>query len=146
MKKQVLSFVAMVGLLMTLTVVFVSGQQTRLMTATIPFDFTIGQKTLPAGKYEIYHNGRPNALVIRSMDCRVNVMFLTNSVQAKRALAEAQLVFRRYGDQYFLGQLWSPGDDVGHESPQSRRERELINEKHLAQRAAEPEFVYIAAQ
>jgi hypothetical protein len=37
----------------------------------------------------------------------------------------SRLVFRRYGDQYFLAQIWMAGETSGHELPISRREAEL---------------------
>ncbi len=148
MKKQALNIVAMLSLLATLTAVSASAQSAKLMTVTIPFDFTIGKTTLPAGKYNVERSSSLNVLVVCSPDWRTSEAFHTQSVQAKGSGAQARLEFRRYGDHYFLARVWMQGHDVGRELPQSRRERELANgsAKHLARNAVEPETVYIAAQ
>jgi len=48
---------------------------------------------------------------------------LTSNVRAKTRQSESKLVFRQYGDQYFLLQIWEAQDDAGRKLPKSRRER-----------------------
>lgn len=54
----------------------------------------------------------------------------------------ARLVFNRYGEEYFLSQVWTDGGQLGRELPKSKRERSL--EKVLAQHASKPERVVIS--
>jgi hypothetical protein len=44
------------------------------------------------------------------------------------------MVFRRYGDQYFLGEVWIAGTIVGRELTNSRKERQVARDfaKHGA--------------
>jgi hypothetical protein len=148
MKKQALIIVAMLSLLATLTVISASAQSAKLMRVTIPFAFTIGKTTFPAGKYNVERSNAPNVFALCSPDWRTSASFLAQSVQAKGTRAQARLEFRRYGNQYFLARVWMQGHDIGRELSPSRRERELANgsAKHLTRNASEPEIVYIAAQ
>ena len=36
--------------------------------------------------------------------------------------------FHRYGDQYFLAQIWTAGNDMGNELPKSGRETEVATD------------------
>jgi hypothetical protein len=55
--------------------------------------------------------------------------------------AESKLVFNRYGDHYFLSQIWEAGDNAGRELMKSREERQL--ERELAKTSNGPEKVAI---
>jgi hypothetical protein len=145
MKKHIAKAVSILSLFVTLSVGAVSASaQTGLMTAAIPFDFTIGKKTLPAGRYEIDRGAITGHMVIRSKDNREAMVFSTSSVEAKKTPGKGYLMFHRYGSQYFLRRVWMPGNGTGCELPPSRPERKLINERNLAQKATEPEEVHIA--
>lgn len=148
MKKQALKVFSMLSLAVTLAAVAVYANPTGSLTANIPFAFSPGDKTLPAGDYAVVPLTTPGVLRIRREDGRAAVLVLTQSVQARPGQNQTKLVFRRYGDQYFLAQIWAVGNGTGRELGQSRTERELIRDrsKHLAKNAVEPEAVSIAAQ
>src|SRR5687767_13723959 len=79
-----------------------SGSQT--IRARIPFTFTVGEKTLPAGVYTVSvlnPSSDRKALQIRHYTGRVIAIILTISVEGEVA-DEANLVFRRYVDSYFF--------------------------------------------
>lgn len=75
--------------------------------ATIPFDFVVSGKTMPAGAY-FFHQALPNSS--REM--------VVNDGKGHGALAWAQsqdfadqgtkLVFRKHGDDYFLADIYGP--------------------------------------
>jgi hypothetical protein len=46
-------------------------------------------------------------------------------VQANEIQRHSKLVFRRYGDEYFLREVWISGAMTGREFPMSRRERQV---------------------
>jgi hypothetical protein len=46
-------------------------------------------------------------------------------VRANQTQEETKLVFHKYGDQYFLSQIWTPGGNTGRELLMPRFEREL---------------------
>jgi len=46
-------------------------------------------------------------------------------VRASETQEEARLVFHRYGGQYFLSQIWTPGGNTGRELLMPRLESQL---------------------
>jgi len=100
-----------------------AGQQ---MTASIPFQFHVGRSVFPAGSYTTETAlGTGNVVMLRSRDGKSSVMVLSNSaVQSRGRHMIPSLIFHRYGDQYFLFQVWT-GPDSGREFVPSRQEAEL---------------------
>jgi len=145
MRKQALRLFFGVSLSVLLAVVSAGANSGLNVKATIPFDFTVGHKTLPAGTYTVETINSNGPLVMRSEDCTQGIFIMTGAMQAKREPEPATLIFRKYGDLYFLAEVW--GYDAGHQVSRSRTERQLIRERrnHLAKGAAEPTLVYIAA-
>jgi len=84
------------------------------VNATIPFTFTVGHKTLPAGKYTftvLNPSSDRRILQIRSLDGRSSVLVQTRDVTANVA-DNAKLVFDRYGDTYVFAQAQMAGDST----------------------------------
>jgi hypothetical protein len=145
MKKQAFRVFFGVSLLVLLAVVSAGANSGLNLRATLPFEFTVGDKTLPAGTYTVQSINSYGVLVIRSEDDTQYTLILTRAVEAKTEQEPAKLAFRKYGDVYFLADVWMYGG--GQELSKSRKERQVIRElrNHLATRATEPELVYIAA-
>jgi hypothetical protein len=140
MKKQALSFLGVLGLL-ALLVAESAHAQTIHVRANVPFDFSVNREILPAGHYEVrtISSATGQALVINNSQGKISRMFLTNFVNRSAADAgKTKLVFRRYGQQYFLSQVWVAGNDTGRELPKSAREMELA-------RAIEPAKAVVMA-
>ena len=98
------------------------------VTANIPFDFTITDKKLPAGKYSIVRAQNSNGdqvLQISSADGNQIMSRLTIPVIARDVVKQGLLVFRQHGDEYFLYEIWPAGGQTGRAFPKSRAEREL---------------------
>ena len=79
--------------------------QTKLI-ASIPFAFSAGKTTLPAGKYMITvlnPSSDRKILQIRSLNGRSSAVVLTTGIIGN-ASENAKLVFERYGDQYVFAQ------------------------------------------
>ena len=120
MKKQVVRL-TMIGLLnvMAMVVMVGSAQAQSLgnrIRITIPFDFNVGNNKLPAGEY-LVGRAQPSSgdtvLLISNVNHPESVLPLTNSTQSLDPKDENTLVFHRYGDQYFLSQVWPEGDTFG---------------------------------
>jgi hypothetical protein len=95
------------------------------MRANIPFAFTVGEKTLPAGTYTfavINPTSDQKVLQIRSVDGRFSAITQTSLRHGNHA-DDAKLVFRRYDDQYFLAQIEMAGDAPTLVTAKSRAER-----------------------
>lgn len=107
----------------------------------IPFAFTVGDKVFPADAYIAarLHPFSP-VLCLRTPDLPAQIMFTTNSLEAApNREVKPRFVFRRYGDQYFLAQVWL-GGAVGREISKSNKERQV------ARQTSEPERIYITAK
>jgi hypothetical protein len=92
----------------------------------IPFDFIVRSKVLPAGEYDLKRIGdSAKDLVIQNEASHRSTIFETDPVEARRSPSKATLVFHRYGDTYFLAQIWTPDNDTGRELFPSHQERRL---------------------
>ena len=91
-----------------------TGSAQRVL-ANIPFDFQVGTKTLPAGRYTITVVNPASdrkTLQIRSSDGRSTAITLTTDV-IRTASENTKLVFHRYDDQYFFAEAQMAGDTMG---------------------------------
>ena len=127
MKRQALKILTTSSLLLILTAVSVAAQSERSKITNIPFSFIVGQKTLPAGEYTVEPNRRDfdKVWLVQSREGNESALFTTVSVRANQPQEETKLVFRKYGDQYFLSQIWTSGGNTGRELLKPRLEREL---------------------
>jgi len=96
------------------------------MVVDIPFAFTAGNATLPAGEYRVENLERNSAvLLIRCADPGAAAMVITNAAQANELQSQSKLVFNRYDNHYFLSQVWTAGSIRGRQLSKSPREKEL---------------------
>ena len=100
------------------------ADDTTLVQAFIPFEFTVGTTTLPAGTYRISRQfGAQDLLVVDSKAHRV-LLFASRVETPRAAATDTHLTFDRYGDSYFLSgaQLSSV---AGYTLPAAASEREV---------------------
>jgi hypothetical protein len=148
LKKKILSIVAALTLIVSVSIIGFAGLSGRV-SANIPFDFTVGNKEFKAGKYSVdrlFASNNSDALIIRSADNSEAANFNVNRVSGKGD-SQARLVFRRYGNQYFLGQIFDGQSSEGFGLLKSKAERELAKKRDtITQIAVEPEVVTVAAR
>ncbi len=101
------------------------AQSSGRLTGNIPFEFRVGNTVLPAGEYEIVPNAAPRTLLFRAEDGKAAVVALPNIAEKLQAPTDSKLVFNRYGNTYFLSQVWHAGINRGYEMPKSKSEREM---------------------
>ena len=125
--KHVKKALALSGLLVLLTFSSALGQSDRQTIIHIPFNFSVGEKSFPAGKYVIERTWKTSdsVWVIKRKDNVGKAMLLTRPVRANETQQETRLVFHQYGDLYFLSEIWTAGDTMGREIQTSDRERGL---------------------
>ena len=98
----------------------------QLIKAVIPFPFHVGDSLLPSGPYTANMNiGSGGALELRSANGKSHVMALSSGVMSSAGETPAKFVFHRYGNEYFLFQIWTGSGEIGHQLAQSRHEKEL---------------------
>jgi len=112
--------------------------------ATIPFDFIVRGRTLPAGSYEIRRvTDESLDLLIRNVDDKHDkAMFGTEPVYMNRIPGKNVLVFNRYGDAYFLSEVETASDQTARKLFPSRKERHL--QQQMAKNLVAPETVTVA--
>jgi hypothetical protein len=90
---------------------------------TVPFDFTIGSKSLAAGEYRVREEPQ-HVLSILSVKGNAAMMVMTHAAEPNKTPGQVQLTFNQYGDRYFLSQVSYSGR--GWELSKSPVEKELI--------------------
>ena len=127
MKKN-LAVVAVTMMLVLGAALPVWAQYSGPMKVTVPFDFVVENDRMHAGDYTIQQvaNGR---LRIQSNDRRTAASFLAIPKQGKATSQKAQFIFHRYGSEYFLAMISTPGLDVGWEVLQGKLEMEMARKQ-----------------
>ena len=130
MKRNVITRLTMLSLVsmfsLCAAVASANAQLSIPVKAKIPFDFSVGDKKLPAGEYTF---GRLSGfsdnkvISVSGADASAHLFQSTSAAQVLRPKSESTLVFHKYGDQYFLQQIWTGGEQVGAQVPESRGER-----------------------
>lgn len=138
MKKESLRICLILGVLAILAVSPALAQTSSSQTANIPFEFSVGDKTFPAGRYSITRlnpQSDKTALLIRDEEGRTSKVVLTTPMEARRAQEMSKLVFSRYDNHYFLAEVWTQAANTGLELPKSRSERSLA--RHAGEQRSE---------
>lgn len=132
MRRLVTKRLAMLGLISVFTLcaaaVSANAQITTPVRAKIPFEFSVGEKKLPAGEYILSHLsglGDNKTLMVSSVDSGTRIFQSILATQVTTPKNQSSLVFHKYGDQYFLEAIWSGGEQAGAQLPESRSERTL---------------------
>jgi hypothetical protein len=146
MKKTAYTMIALVVLVGSMAMAAQAQNNGRRLVATIPFQFSVGDKALPAGEYIITQTNPSSdhaVLQVRSKDGRSSAMIQMNNVMGK-AQERAKLVFNRYGNQHYFAAAWVDGDTTGLQAPKSRNER--ATESELAALKVRRELVEVAVR
>jgi hypothetical protein len=103
----------------------VYAQGSQNLTVQVPFGFHVGDSILPSGEYIVSTDVAPGVVRVRSADAKSSVMILSMPTQTLATPSTGKLVFNKYGDEYFLSQIWKSGVNTGNKLHQSRREVEV---------------------
>ena len=138
MERKVIKRLTMLSLVSMFTlcaaVASANAQLSTPIRAKIPFDFNVGDKKLPAGEYTFSHVSGfsdSKAMSVSSLDAGTHVFQSTFEARILTAKNDTTLVFDKYGDQYFLKQIFLGGEQEGTQVPESRSERTV--RRQLAQ-------------
>jgi hypothetical protein len=114
------------------------------VVANIPFAFTVGNKMLPSGEYRVekWIKG-DSALLIQRTDGGAATFAGSIATDSNEPQTKTKLVFHRYGDQYFLSQVWVEGSSRGRQIPKSKQEKE--QEQLLARNETRDEVTIVAS-
>ena len=130
MKQQIFKLTAIFAIFLGLAVTGVQAQASSKVEVNIPFEFSAGKTTLQPGVYSIKRMSG-NYVAVRSADGHsaviLNAPLNLTSIDPESV---ERLVFNKYGDEYYLSQIWLTADTG----------RELIVRK----KAARPEIVELS--
>jgi hypothetical protein len=130
MKQQIFKLTAIFAIFLGLAVTGVKAQAPSKVEVNIPFEFSAGKTTLQPGVYSIKRMSGNN-MTLRSADGK-SAVILNAPLNLTSTDPESveRLVFNKYGDQYYLSQIWLTADTG----------RELSVRK----KAAKPEIVELS--
>ena len=115
--------------------------QDRAAQATVPFDFTAGDKLLPPGTYIITPQDYG---VIMIQNPRRNITVLTTTTfDSREPRSGGKLVFNKYGDQYFLREVLCASASLSVDLPQSKQEKRAHLQEAMVPSGSQ---VFIAAK
>ena len=138
MKREFLKGFTMLVLIVTLalaTAVASANAQSSAnkVVADVPFEFSVGYKALPAGTYSVQSIvSAGDGLLIQSTDGKMSALRLSEATRRIKEKPQARLVFHRYGERYFLAEVWNGVDNTGRQLMKSQEERAIANELMLA--------------
>ena len=112
-------------LLFTAVTLFAQTEQQWLMKVHIPYNFTVADQPMPAGIYNIYTVTTQGMVRITNVDGKHSAIVNTLANYVSTAASASHLVFDQYGDEYFLAQIWSGGEDVSRNPKPSKRAVQL---------------------
>jgi hypothetical protein len=109
------------------------------LEATIPYQFYAGNAKFPAGKYVIrpMDDSDLTIMEISSVDGTTSALFQVRDAQAKSSPAKNELVFKKYGNRYFLDKLFDEANPSGSAVLESSYEKKVgqatdESEEHVA--------------
>ena len=110
--------------------------------ADVPFAYTAGDKTIPAGPTIVQvTNLGGGALWIGNQDAKSGTLLMAQRSESLRPSSRTVLVFHKYGDRYFFSRVEREGSSEGYRMRESKIEKEL-----RAQIANQAEEVRLAAK
>ena len=115
MKRHIYQASSSVVVAMLLAVAVVSAEPSYVAVGNIPFDFHVGQATLPSGEYILMLDfPLRGTICIQSKDGSKRAMvigtpFIPKNKDGENKDGAEKLVFRQYGSDYFLSRVSQPG-------------------------------------
>ncbi len=129
-----------VGFAATLIVLFsaASFAQAVRMRVDVPFQFRAGNQALSAGEYTVTVDPATRRMTIRSVAGREQTSIPVMPRIAGNTPDHSKLLFKRYGNTYFLREVWTAADNWGQEIAPSKAEIEMARAANGTQVAVVP--------
>jgi hypothetical protein len=124
-RKQLLFLSALLGVVFLLGASRAQAQIVNDIVADIPFAFHAGNARFPAGRYtlRVPVDFSSRVMEIVSADGRNAAFFPVIDAQVGTPPDKPVLVFRKYGDDYFLSKVFDMGSSLGVEVVPSQDEK-----------------------
>jgi hypothetical protein len=132
------------GLLLVGSLNLTFTNPSREAKASIPFDFYVKDKKMPAGDYNFLESDSNHGVVwVEKTSNPDAAVTFASAEYPNKHIDQAKLIFHKYGNIYFLAELWNPVLDEKLTMFPSRTEKEAQVGKSEASSSAGPEMVVI---
>jgi hypothetical protein len=136
-----------IGILLVGPQLLIFANPAKTAMASIPFDFYVKDKKMPSGNYTFLESDSSRGIlwVERTANPDAVVTFV-NPENPISPIKQAKLVFHKYGEIYFLAELWNPilGEELVLSSSHAEKEVKDLIEPQQASAVTQPEMVEIA--
>ena len=138
MKRRALSVAGVAALVIGACV---SGYaQDARVQATIPFAFSVSNSAFPAGEYTLSQLSQ-NTWIVRNDEGKGIVTAAARPDGTNPDESVAKLVFKKYGERYFLSKVWCEGLTTAIAEPKAERAIEI----QMTSSNQKPETIYVLA-
>jgi hypothetical protein len=121
MIRKALLVAGLVGLIVTASG---SAQITNQVAFSTSFPFSAGNATLPAGKYTIRPvEGEENLMEVSGVNTPTSVLLEVETATNPEPPKKSEVVFKKYGNNYVLSEIWEAGTPTGAAAVKSRVEQ-----------------------
>ena len=119
MRRQFITSIIMLACLTAVAATTVNAQSTRRFIIRIPFEFVVGDRALPAGKYvvERIDPTKPNVVMLKNTDNGIVRLVITQRVEKDETTTASSLIFKRRSGEFYLFQVWVIGNKDGNQVP-----------------------------
>jgi hypothetical protein len=128
----------------------VAGLAQSQVRANIPFDFVVGNLTMPAGEYEIgpAQNWDSFHIWVKKLDGSATTNAISYGWNNPAKPEKAYLIFNKYADKCFLSRICTKNEGFGRKLYVSKAEKELANaaKSQSAMTSFSPKTIAIAAK
>jgi hypothetical protein len=114
-------------LLLTAATLFGQTTSQKLMKVNVSLAFGVENHSLPAGEYLVFTVTPERSIRIVSTDGKHSAIVNTLPNYASLPSENSRLVFHRYGNEYFLEQVWTAGDELVRSPLPSKRATEVAS-------------------
>lgn len=119
------------------------AQANPRLTASIPFDFEMANQKFAAGEYQVTDHSLHAYILVQNNEDSKSAMVLGNTIKVGGVEPkDTRLVFNKYGDRYFLSEVWHPA--ISRQLLKSRSEKALVTSTLIT--AIKPERIVIVAR
>jgi hypothetical protein len=125
MKKMIRRPLLTLILLGAIVPVTAGVQIAKRVTFTTTFPFTVGNAKFPPGSYSIRPSEDDSEIMeITSADGKISAMFETTAAESPKMPSKGEVVFKKYGENYVLSEVYEPGSKTGSMVIKSHAERQ----------------------
>ena len=123
MKTQVLRIAVSVITLLAASAAIAQSKPGDVLV-NVPFSFVIGSHQMQPGRYIVTPVGNGFLRMFDTGNSNNQLFLPVHSIET-RVPKDAMLVFHRYGDTYFLAEVWTGNSEIGRQLAKSKAEKEI---------------------